>query len=593
MRKYNKKIVTILVTASFVLVFVGLNSAHAVTPPELGLGAADSYSVFGKAGVTTTGVTHVWGDAGADSSVGLISSQVGGSIYTGSGVAGVETDARSTYDSLMSALQGTPAGAVTGLNLSGTHTTANSNPIVPGVYTIGSTTMNGAVELSGAGVYIFRSDASATIAATSAAHMTLTNGACASNVFWVIPASMTIGTGAHIEGTIIAHEGLISLATGASLVGRAISLISQVTLDANQITEPICSSPPTTGTLHVIKTLNNLHGGTLNKENFSFSVNGGGSVAFESNGTNDLTVAAGTYSVTESAVVGYETSYNNCTDLVIAAGGSATCTITNNDIAAHLIVIKHVVNDSGGSALASAFLTTITSVTTATPTAVGVEYPGVDNILTSVGAYSVDEGEHIGYDKTLSTDCSGTITLGQTKTCTITNNDIDPKLHLRKIINGGTATVADFLLTANGTGANDISGTSPVDSVAGLLADTFALSETNLGRYTSSAWVCVGGTQVGSNITLNINEEATCTITNTYIQPVNRGGSSITYGCKDPTATNYNAFSASNPALCLYTNIPVVTPPVVTPLLPKTGFPPRESNTWYEFLLNNILNLFR
>lgn len=38
---------------------------------------------------------------------------------------------------------------------------------------------------------------------------------------------------------------------------------------------------------------------------------------------------------------------------------------------------------------------------------------------------------------------------------------------------------------------------------------------------------------------------------------------------------------------------PVVYVAPVIPMLPKTGFPPRESGTWYESLLNNILNLFR
>ena len=80
--------------------------------------------------------------------------------------------------------------------------------------------------------------------------------------------------------------------------------------------------------------------------------------------------------------------------------------------------------------------------------------------------------------------------------------------------NGGTATVADFTLTANGAGSNDLSGTSPVDSGAGLQADTWALSETSVSGYTASAWSCVGGTQNGSNITVGIGGEATCTITN-------------------------------------------------------------------------------
>ena len=97
-----------------------------------------------------------------------------------------------------------------------------------------------------------------------------------------------------------------------------------------------------------------------------------------------------------------------------------------------------------------------------------------------------------------------------------------PILHLRKIVisdDGGAATVADFTLTADGTSTNDLSGTSPVDSANTLVADTWALSETNVAGYTASAWVCVGGTQVGSNITLASGAEATCTITNTDNPP--------------------------------------------------------------------------
>jgi hypothetical protein len=111
-----------------------------------------------------------------------------------------------------------------------------------------------------------------------------------------------------------------------------------------------------------------------------------------------------------------------------------------------------------------------------------------------------------------------TVGIGGEATCTITNNDIAPKLHLRKVVindNGGTATVANFTLTANGAGTNDISGTSPVDSGSGLKADTFALSETTLYGYDASAWSCTGdGTQNGASITLGLAQEATCTITN-------------------------------------------------------------------------------
>src|SRR5204862_512824 len=81
-------------------------------------------------------------------------------------------------------------------------------------------------------------------------------------------------------------------------------------------------------------------------------------------------------------------------------------------------------------------------------------------------------------------------------------------------------TVADFTLSADGTAANDLSGTSPVDSTATLKADTWTLSETPAAGYAASDWVCVGGTQGdATHVTVGLAGEATCTITNNDIAP--------------------------------------------------------------------------
>ncbi len=63
---------------------------------------------------------------------------------------------------------------------------------------------------------------------------------------------------------------------------------------------------------------------------------------FEADGQNELSVHAGTYAVTEPAVAGYATTYDDCSGIVLANGGTATCTITNDDQAATLIVKKVV-----------------------------------------------------------------------------------------------------------------------------------------------------------------------------------------------------------------------------------------------------------
>jgi hypothetical protein len=86
-------------------------------------------------------------------------------------------------------------------------------------------------------------------------------------------------------------------------------------------------------TLIVKKIVINDNGGTKQAQDFTFQVNGSSAISFEADGQNDFSVNAGTYNVTEPAVTGYTTTYDNCSNLVIPNGGTATCMITNDDIA--------------------------------------------------------------------------------------------------------------------------------------------------------------------------------------------------------------------------------------------------------------------
>src|SRR5437016_7743063 len=84
-----------------------------------------------------------------------------------------------------------------------------------------------------------------------------------------------------------------------------------------------------------------------------------------------------------------------------------------------LIVIKHVVKDNGGTASASDFTMTINGVTaTGGNSFPGEESPGTNKEVTP-GSYNVTETGPAGYVAFPSADCTGTIALGQTKTCTI------------------------------------------------------------------------------------------------------------------------------------------------------------------------------
>jgi hypothetical protein len=89
-----------------------------------------------------------------------------------------------------------------------------------------------------------------------------------------------------------------------------------------------------------------------------------------------------------------------------------------------LIVIKHVVNDNGGTAVAGDFSMS-TGGTNANPADgfAGEESPGT-TVTLDAGSYNVTETGPSGYTALFSTDCSGSIAVGETKTCTVTNDDI-------------------------------------------------------------------------------------------------------------------------------------------------------------------------
>jgi hypothetical protein len=76
-----------------------------------------------------------------------------------------------------------------------------------------------------------------TLVTTVGRQVILEGGATASNVFWQVGSSATLGTNSTFKGTIMANQS-ISLDTGATLDGRALARIAAVTLDSNDVTAP-------------------------------------------------------------------------------------------------------------------------------------------------------------------------------------------------------------------------------------------------------------------------------------------------------------------------------------------------------------------
>ncbi len=186
-----------------------------------------------------------------------------------------------------------------------------------------------------------------------------------------------------------------------------------------------------------------------------------------------------------------------------------------------MTIIKHVVNNSGGTSTAGQWTMDVTGSNPSDNHFAGSEAGVV--ITMNAGSYSVNEsGGPSGYAKTLSAGCSGTLAPGASVTCTITNDDIVASLTLTKIVvnnNGGTASPGAWTVSA--AGPTPISGAGGATSGSSFAAGAYTLSESSgPAGYSASSWTCTGtGTQNGSQITLQLGQAAACTITNDDIAP--------------------------------------------------------------------------
>ena len=100
------------------------------------------------------------------------------------------------------------------------------------------------------------------------------------------------------------------------------------------------------------------------------------------------------------------------------------------------------------------------------------------------------------------------------------------RLTLVKNVSGGQASASDWTLTA--TGPTTISGKTGDAAItnASVDAGTYALSEsTGPANYVAGTWRCGDAAMDGASISLEADESATCTITNTYNPPEPETGS--------------------------------------------------------------------
>jgi hypothetical protein len=207
------------------------------------LGAASSFAVMATATITSTTPTVINGDVGLNpgTSVGIPASEVNGTIHINDApVIQAQTDLLAAYIDALN--RSTNAQSLAG-NIGGL-------TITPGLYTNSSSVL-----ISGAGpnnnvtfdaqgdpnaVFILQMGSTLTTATSS--QVILAGGAKASNIFWQVRSSATLGTASIFKGNVLAAI-TITLNTGTVVEGRmfagsAGNATGAVTVNASTVTVP-------------------------------------------------------------------------------------------------------------------------------------------------------------------------------------------------------------------------------------------------------------------------------------------------------------------------------------------------------------------
>ena len=208
------------------------SGARAATAP-VPLGTAANFAVLAGSTVTNTGPTTISGDVGLSPGTAVTGfppgQVVNGTIHAADSAAlQAQADLTAAYDNAAART----VTATVPTELGGTTLTAGVYNSAAGTFGI-----TGTLTLDAQGdpdaVFIFQ--AASTLITASASNVQLVNGAQASNVFWVVGSSATLGASSTLQGSILALTSITGT-TGTVIDGRALARNGAVTLDTNTIT---------------------------------------------------------------------------------------------------------------------------------------------------------------------------------------------------------------------------------------------------------------------------------------------------------------------------------------------------------------------
>ena len=234
MKTQNKmRFIALLLTPLLVLavLLVAPATSMAAPPAPVPLGTAGNFALLANTTITCTGGT-INGDVGVYPGTAFTqgSATVNGTIHLGDPVAAqAQADLLVAYTDAA----GRPAATV-GTELGGTTLPSGVYKSDSGTFGItGTLTLDGQNDPNA--VFIFQTATTLTTAGSS--KVVLINGAKASQIYWKVGSSATLGTYSIFEGTILAYTA-ITATTVAVVNGGLLAMGAAVTTDGNTATSP-------------------------------------------------------------------------------------------------------------------------------------------------------------------------------------------------------------------------------------------------------------------------------------------------------------------------------------------------------------------